>query len=62
MKIKALLLLALLMASSCAYNAGYRQTKQQRNMMPEKVNKRNKKNLKKWGIGTIVIYQEVNHG
>lgn len=56
MKIKILLLLtffafsALPPALATAVGPGYNANRQARKMMPNKVNKRNKKALKKWGL------------
>lgn len=55
-----LVLIILAIGTSCSQKA-YQQTKQERQMNPKKVNERNKKNLKKWGLGTIENWEEVQH-
>ena len=63
MKIKIIILLAFLGLSTLSAEAGggkYR-SRQQRSMSPKKVNKRNKKALKKWGLAQVVSWEEVQH-
>lgn len=55
------MLAGILALASCSSAAHYNSDKQQRQMAPKKVNKRNKKNLKKWGLGTIEKWEEVQH-
>lgn len=60
MKAKIFLLLFFLAMATLPAQAD-RQKRQERQNSPKKVNNRNKKNLKKWGLGEVIRWEEVAH-
>ncbi|HEY9117729.1 MAG TPA: hypothetical protein VIN11_07875 [Roseivirga sp.] len=63
MKLKVILILGLFTLATLPNEAfADRRSRQQRKMMPNKVNKRNKKSLKKWGLAQVINWEEVQNG
>ncbi len=60
MKLKIILLLAFFALASSESFADRRSRQQKKNSV-SKVNKRNKKGLKKWGLAQVVRWEEVTN-